>query len=128
MIAAGSRSLKAARAGGFRLSSDHWLNLLASAQVLSKLRYNDQALLEILGGQTIMIESPLLQELASKAEARGAQRIILAMLGEKFGAVPTAVDQTLSAIVNLDQLEKLNLMAATSPNMDEFRDRLYKFL
>jgi len=38
-------------------------NLLAVTQFLARLRYNDDALFEILGGRKAMIESPLVQEL-----------------------------------------------------------------
>src|SRR5262245_46929133 len=41
-------------------------NLLAVTQVMARLRYNDPALLSLLGGSQAMIESPLIQELMAK--------------------------------------------------------------
>lgn len=55
----------------------HWLNLLAATQVLAKPRYNDPALFEILGGQTIMIESPLLDEVRAQGELRAYRNSVL---------------------------------------------------
>ena len=46
-------------------------NLLAVPQVLAGLRYNDPRLFELLGGRDAMIESPVLQELKRRVDARG---------------------------------------------------------
>src|SRR5919198_6056424 len=59
-------------------------NLLAVAQVLARLRYNDPGILSIFGGRQAMIESPLIQELMAE---RG-HKYIMRVLEERFGSVP----------------------------------------
>ena len=57
-----------------RLAQFEKENLLAVTQFLARLRYNDEALFEILGGRKAMIESPLLQELKKEWTEEGKRR------------------------------------------------------
>lgn len=95
-------------------------NLLAVAQVLAGLRYNDPGLLSILGGKHAMIESPVLQELL----AERAHRLILGILDDRFGSVSMEVSAALTAITDDDQLQKLAKVAARCPNLEAFRQQL----
>ena len=69
-------------------------NLLAVTQFLAHLRYNDEALFEILGGRRSMIESPLMQGLKkewtedAKREGKreGEIEALMTFLIRRFGA------------------------------------------
>mgnify|MGYP007059398634 CR=1 FL=1 len=55
-------------------NSPQRINLLAVCQVMTRLRYNDQDLMDIFGERDVMIESPLIQELMNEAETKGEAR------------------------------------------------------
>src|SRR4051812_7416577 len=60
-------------------------NLLAVAQVLAGLRYNDPRLFEVLGGRDAMIESPVLQELKAEWTREADRHSIVRILVARFG-------------------------------------------
>ncbi len=107
-------------------------NLLAVTQVLTRLRYNDPGLLRILGGHSIMIESPLLRELKDEwtAEARDKARLeakaedILRVLEYRFGPVPPPVQEAVRGTQDVAGLEALLERAARCPDLEGFRARL----
>jgi hypothetical protein len=43
-------------------------NLLAMAQIMTRLRYNDPSLLDTLGGEQALIESPLIQDIEAQSK------------------------------------------------------------
>ena len=112
--------------------ADERENLLAVAQVFAGLRYNDPALIGILGGREAMIESPILQELkaewsreAARAAAREArQQDLLDFLDARFGSEAEGLAGDVRALSDEAQLADLVRFAAVCPDLDAFRARL----
>jgi hypothetical protein len=96
-------------------------SLLAVAQVLASLRYNDPSLLLLLGGRKAMIESPILQELIAEEKAN----TILAVLRARLGPVPADLVAALQSVRDRDELNRLVDLAALCPDLSTFRARLY---
>jgi hypothetical protein len=103
-------------------------NLLAVAQVLTRLRYNDPQLLGILGGHHAMIESPLLDQLRDESRAEGASGVLLAVLRSRFGVVPEDLADQLRDRRLAERSEELSNAAMDSPDLAAFRQRLSKVL
>jgi hypothetical protein len=95
-------------------------NLLAVAQVLARLRYNDPGLLSIFGGSQAMIESPLIQELM----AQRGHKDIVRVLAARFGSVPPEIEAAVRAIQDESRLDALLDGAALCPDLEAFRQRL----
>ncbi len=95
-------------------------DLLAVAQVLTKLKFPDPELLSLLGGRKAMIESPLLQQMM----AERSHEHILEVLKARFGTVPKDVTKFLRDVLKEKKLMKLNVLAATSPDLEAFREAL----
>jgi hypothetical protein len=95
-------------------------DLLAVSQVLTELRFPNPELLNLLGGQREMIESPLLQKMI----AEKLHDAILEALKARFGAVPREVTRLLSEVLNERKLTKLTGVAATCLDLDAFREAL----
>jgi hypothetical protein len=95
-------------------------NLLAVSQVLAPLRFPDPDLLNLLGGQQAMIESPLLQ----KMMADRSHQWILDILKDRFGTVPRNVTKHLGEIVDEEKLRQLHRFAARCPDLAAFREAL----
>jgi hypothetical protein len=87
---------------------------------LAELRFPAPELLDILGGERVMIESPLIQKLIAKR----LQAAIIEVLKDRFGAVPKGVTQGLESILNEKKLTKLTVFAASCPDIEAFRERL----
>lgn len=96
------------------------LNFLAVTQVLAGLRYNDDSLFQILGGERVMIESPVMDQFA----ARVAQRTILATLRGRFGETPDQVATLLESVKDQSVLEELAEVAGSSPDLATFENHL----
>lgn len=96
-------------------------NLLAVAQVLTRLRYNDQGLLSIFGGSKAMIESPLIQELMAKTRHDD----IITVLEARFGVVPRDLVLALRDCIDDERLRKLNRQAAICEDLEAFRTILF---
>jgi hypothetical protein len=103
-------------------------NLLAVTQVLTKLRFNNEALLALLGGRKAMIESPLIEEIVSEAtaeiEAKATVNTILTVLRVRIGPIPPELDSTLRSIQDVRKLEHLVEAAARCESLDEFRAQM----
>lgn len=99
-------------------------NLLAVAQVLAKLRYNDPGLLNILGGRRVMIESPLIQELVQEARVEKGRADIETILKDRFEAVPADLTNVLKTIQDEARLDELMKWAVRCPDLEAFRVRL----
>jgi predicted transposase YdaD len=104
--------------------ADERANLLAVAQVLTRLRYNDLGLLAIFGGSQAMIESPLIDEIVNKAKCEARRASILDFLAGRFGPVPPEVAAALQAIEDEARLRGLAGWAGQCPDLDAFRARL----
>jgi hypothetical protein len=96
-------------------------NLAAVTQVLASLRYNDPALLSILGGRQAMIESPVLIELLEERERDTWHAATLDVLSERFGAVPESLAAQMRAVPAVERLRSLHRQARTCPDLDAFR-------
>jgi hypothetical protein len=112
-----------------RVSADaERANLLAVTQVLTRLRYNDPELLTTLGESRIMIESPLLQEIEGRGEARGRIQAhiddIVDFLNARFGHMPEDIRTRLSRIQDEATLKALVVNAGRCPNLSTFRAQL----
>jgi hypothetical protein len=98
-------------------------NLLAVNQILLKLRYNDQTLLErlrdMLGGRQAMIESPIYQDLIDEAR----QQDILDVLESRFGPAARDLEVELKA-VEFDRLRDLVKFCGTCNSLEAFREHL----
>lgn len=105
------------------------LNLLAVTQVLMRLRYNKTALFRILGGEDVMIESPLIQDLVSKTRAEATTQTrteaILDVLESRFGSRPLELADELRSL-DEDRLKSLNRYAAVCPDLASFRGRIHE--
>jgi hypothetical protein len=103
-------------------------NLLAVAQVLAGLRYNDPRLFELLGGREAMIESPVLQKLKDEWTRETAneteRQAIVRFLVARFGKQADELKPELDAIDDKARLEDLITLAARCRNLEAFRKRL----
>src|SRR4051794_26946093 len=103
-------------------------NLLAVAQVLGGLRYNDPRLFEVLGGRDAMIESPVLQQLRDEwtreGEHKGERQAIIRVLVARFGEEAGALRAGLDAIDDKERLEELITLAARCRSLEAFRKRM----
>jgi predicted transposase YdaD len=99
-------------------------NLLAVTQVMARLRYNDPGLLTLLGGSRVMIESPLIQEMMSTAEAIGMQKAILEGLESRIGTVPADVAAAIRLITGEEKLREVSRLATVCPDFETLRAKL----
>ncbi len=95
-------------------------DLLVVSQVMAGLRFPDPALLQLLGGQRPMIESPLIQ----KVIAESIHQDILALLKDRFDTVPRNVTNPLREILDEKKLRQFILLAAKCPDLEAFREAL----
>lgn len=100
-------------------------SLLAVAQVLASLRYNDPRLLSLLGGREAMIESPVLQEILAEIATETKASTLLAFLRARFSEVPTDLVTSIQAIRDSEQLDRLVESAASCPNLAAFRAKVH---
>ena len=105
-------------------AADEHANLLAVAQALARLRYNDPGILSIFGGRQAMIESPLIQELMQEVAAERVHKAILRFLAARFGSVPPEVEAAVRAVQDESRLDNLVDWAALCPDLEAFRTRL----
>jgi hypothetical protein len=99
-------------------------NFLAVMQVLARLRYNEPEIFAILGGQEVMIESPLIQEIVKDAIAETFHAAIYDVLRERFAVVPPDLEEDLRAVTDKRRLTDLNRVAATCSDLEAFRKAL----
>ncbi len=95
-------------------------DLLAVSQVLTELRFPNPELLQLLGGEKPVIESPMLQRLVAKSLHVAIQEALKA----RFGSVPRDVTRLLGDILDERKLHKLNGVAAKCMDLDAFREAL----
>jgi hypothetical protein len=102
-------------------------NLLAVTQVLTRLRYNNEKLFQILGGGDTMLESPFLDELIDKTVAKSVAKAhmedIFDVLEARFGSRPDDLADELRAFGE-QELKALNRFAAVCPDLEAFRARV----
>jgi hypothetical protein len=115
-------------------------SLLAVTQVLAYLRYHSVELLKILGGRTIMLEVPFLDEIvqekygnllaektreaARETACKTAHQDIVTVLEARFGEVPRDLVEEIEPVVDEEQLKALVRAAGTCPDLAAFRTTL----
>ncbi len=103
-------------------------NLLAVAQVMARMRYNDAGLLSILGGKRVIMESPLIQEIMDEVRLESTVKTIREMvqlnLETRFGALPPQLVERLNAVVGEGRLRALIREAVRCSSLDDFQTRL----
>lgn len=95
-------------------------DLLAVAQVIAELKFPTPELISLLGGQQVMIESPLLQ----KMRAETLHQAILDFLKGRFGSVPRDVTRHLRNVPDEKKLRQLSVFAGQCPDLQAFREAL----
>src|SRR5271157_1775291 len=102
-------------------------NLLAVTQFLTRLRYHDPKLFQLLGGRKAMIESPLLEELKAEwtreLKAEWTREAILKFLEARFGIAARALEAELKT-VDEDRLDDLLSLAATCRTLASFQKKV----
>jgi len=106
--------------------------LLAVTQVFSFLRYNDLAILTVLGGKEVMLEIPFLDEIVmektretARVTAREtAHQYIVTVLEARFGEVPVDLAEEIESIDDEKQLRGLVRLAASCADRDAFRNAI----
>ena len=99
-------------------------NLLAVTQIMTRLRYNDQNLMSLLGGSRMFLESPLVQELMAQKEQETLHKAVTKVLEGRFGAVPPELISALRTVRDEQRLQDHLLQAALCPDLVSFRARL----
>ncbi|WP_017327601.1 DUF4351 domain-containing protein [Synechococcus sp. PCC 7336] len=110
-------------------------DLLAVAVLLSSLQPTGQdAIEEFLRSRKMLdlMESPLLKDWLSEAEARGkaegkaeeGQRMLARLLSRQFGPLPQAVASSLQAIAAPERLEELVDAALEATSLEDFQQNL----
>jgi hypothetical protein len=95
-------------------------NLLAVTQILAGMRYNNLALLQILGGREAMIESPVLQEFLTERQRKS----IILVLVERFGPAANSVVSELDSISDDEKLDELTRLAAKCLDIKTFKQEI----
>ena len=91
------------------------VNLLAVAQFLARLNYNDPRLFQVLGGRKAMIESPLLKELMAENTRKTTQSNILKVLEGRFGRAARTLRSAIRGVEDDKQLTNLLIRSGTRP-------------
>jgi len=90
--------------------------LITVTQVFTRLRYKDPNLLTILGGKSVMIESPLIREIV----AEGRHKDILNILTLRFGQVPPELEAEVRSILDETVLDAVVKLTVSSPDLEHF--------
>jgi hypothetical protein len=101
-------------------------NLLAVTQVMTSVRYNELALLSILGGSNMswFLETPLMQKVLNERSRDDFQTAVLEALRGNFTEVPEELAVKVRAIQDVQQLRQLISIAARCTDLDAFRAQL----
>ena len=97
-------------------------NLLAVSQVFAQLHFDKPEWLDILGGSKIMIESPLIQEIADKSERTGRVQTMLQFLTRRFGVVTPTITAGLEQVKEMERLVRLTDQAADCASLQAFEN------
>ena len=103
-------------------------NLLAVAQVMAQMRYNDAGLLSILGGKRMIMESPLIQEIMDEVRLESTVKAVREMVQQtletRFGHMPPQLVELLNAVTDEQRLRQLHAHAVRCASLDDFRAQL----
>jgi hypothetical protein len=100
-------------------------NLLAITQIFTEARFGQAAMLAILGGKKLMIESPMVQEILAENTQQTMHHSILRVLEKRLGPVPAEVSAAVRLTVDETALDALLDLAASCPDLDSFRAQLH---
>lgn len=95
-------------------------DMLVISDVMTQLRFPGADFSKLFHGAQKMLESPLIQ----KWKAESLHDAIVAVLKNRFGAVPREVTKPLRALREEKKLITLNVLAAKCRDLDAFRDAL----
>jgi hypothetical protein len=102
--------------------------LLAVTTFLASVVFDDAALLNLVGGNQAMIESPVFNRLLAQWKQMGAQQArqsdVLDILQVRFDSVPDDLTEKVRTIVDEQRLSDLLKIAAVCPDLEEFRVRI----
>ena len=102
--------------------------MLRVAQLFASLRYNDPALIDLLGGREARLDFPIMQGLKAEWTREAAQlakhEALIAVLTFRFGPEASDLVEGLRSVGELDRLSEHFQLALSCPDLDTFRDRL----
>jgi hypothetical protein len=104
-----------------KAAPDEYRNMLGVAVALAGIRYNQARLLDILGGEQAMIDSPALNRVIAKQFALKMHPIILNVLKDRLGDVPPEIEAAVRTIQDEDLLDRANRLAARTADYPAFR-------
>jgi hypothetical protein len=81
-------------------------------------------LFSVLGGKTMLAESPLYQKWMAEKECETKQAAIVSVLQARFGAVPEEVAAQVRSVADVTKLEQAIKHAVCCTGFDDFRKRL----
>jgi hypothetical protein len=103
-------------------------NLLAVAQVMAQMRYNDAGLLSIFGGTPMFDDSPLVLAAIERASVKITRKTmrenIQQILETRFGDLPPELVEVLNAVADERHLRGLVAEAVRCVSLKDFRARL----
>ena len=91
------------------------------AVILARIRYNHPRLLDILGGIQAVIDSPLQREILAEQLALKMHTVVLNLLKDRLGAVPSEVEAAIRTVQDEEQLDQLVRLAARAADYRAFR-------
>jgi hypothetical protein len=99
-------------------------NLLAVSQVFAQIHFNQPKWLGILGGNKMMSQSPLIQELRAESRQEERTAAILDVLMERFHNVTPTITAGLEQVKEKDKLVWLTRHAAVCESLRQFEETL----
>ena len=99
-------------------------NLLAGSQAFARLHFDRPEWLNILRGRKMLIESPLIREIADESERTGHIKATLRVLVRRFGAVTPTITAGLERVKEANRLDRLTDQAVDCASLQSFKDGL----
>jgi hypothetical protein len=109
-----------------REGGEHRANLLAVSQTFTKLRFPQQEFLDLLGGNRVMIESPLIKEIVEKADRQRQRKAIETVVRARLGSLPDSARASLEGVTEEATLDVLLEAASLCLTLEAFLERLAK--
>ncbi len=95
--------------------------LLAVTTFLASVIFDDEALLNFLGGNQAMIESPVFNRLLAQREQQARQTDILHVLQVRFKGVPDDLAEKVRAVADAQRLTAIHELAVLCSDLEAFR-------
>jgi hypothetical protein len=101
--------------------------LTAVTAMLASLRFgHPERWLELLGGEQVISDFPLLQKWFDERDCQTRQADIVAFLKARFGAVPEELAARIRSVTDLQKLEAAVTLAGRCSSLDAFHKRFAK--